>query len=115
VVGGYSAVNITTELGKHYRVYAPDLPGYARSSKPDRMLTLAEQADVLAANLSGQLRPVVYALRCALVQADVGQKGPQGRLDCRRILPRHEAPVEGGRLRNDGLAIALEADDGRVT
>ncbi len=36
-------------LAPHYRVYAPDLPGFGRSSKPRQALTVPELADALAA------------------------------------------------------------------
>lgn len=36
-------------LAPHYRVYAPDLPGFGRSYKPPRTLNIGELADSLAA------------------------------------------------------------------
>ncbi|HSK99505.1 MAG TPA: alpha/beta hydrolase [Rubrobacteraceae bacterium] len=36
-------------LAPHYRVYAPDLPGFGRSYKPPRALNIGELADSLAA------------------------------------------------------------------
>ena len=39
------------ELAARYRVYLPDLPGFGKSSKPTRTLTLPELADALAALL----------------------------------------------------------------
>lgn len=36
-------------LAPHYRVYAPDLPGFGRSSKSRQALTVSELADALAA------------------------------------------------------------------
>lgn len=36
------------QLAPHYRVYAPDLPGYGRSSKPPQALAPHELADALA-------------------------------------------------------------------
>ena len=48
VVGGHSAVPITVELARDYNVYTPDLPGYAKSTKPPSTLTLPEQAEATA-------------------------------------------------------------------
>lgn len=36
-------------LATHYRVYAPDLPGFGKSDKPPRVLNVAELSDSLAA------------------------------------------------------------------
>ncbi len=38
-------------LAPHYRVYAPDLPGFGRSVKPAHILTVRELANMLAAYL----------------------------------------------------------------
>ncbi|HVM29769.1 MAG TPA: alpha/beta fold hydrolase [Candidatus Limnocylindrales bacterium] len=35
-------------VGNHHRAYAPDLPGYGRSDKPERTLSVEEQGEVLA-------------------------------------------------------------------
>jgi 2-hydroxy-6-oxonona-2,4-dienedioate hydrolase len=35
-------------VGNHHRAYAPDLPGYGRSDKPQRTLSIDEQGEVLA-------------------------------------------------------------------
>jgi 2-hydroxy-6-oxonona-2,4-dienedioate hydrolase len=35
-------------VGNHHRAYAPDLPGYGRSDKPDRTLSVDEQGKLLA-------------------------------------------------------------------
>ena len=40
---------IARHLAKDVRVYVPDLPGFGRSDKPERVLSIAELADVLAA------------------------------------------------------------------
>lgn len=39
---------LARELGRHYRVLAPDLPGFGESDKPRRSLDVAELADALA-------------------------------------------------------------------
>lgn len=36
-------------LAEHYRVYIPDLPGYGKSGKPHRVLSISELAHALAA------------------------------------------------------------------
>jgi pimeloyl-ACP methyl ester carboxylesterase len=36
-------------LASHYRVYAPDLPGFGKSAKPPHALNLSELSDALAA------------------------------------------------------------------
>ena len=40
---------IAEHLARDFRVYAPDLPGFGLSDKPDHVLTLRELADALAA------------------------------------------------------------------
>ena len=42
-------VPLAAALGRDFRVYAPDLPGFGRSDKPRRALDLPELADALAA------------------------------------------------------------------
>ncbi|KQP21911.1 alpha/beta hydrolase [Methylobacterium sp. Leaf102] len=42
-------VPLARHLAPHFRVYAPDLPGFGLSDKPDRALTVRELADALAA------------------------------------------------------------------
>jgi pimeloyl-ACP methyl ester carboxylesterase len=36
-------------IGNHHRAFAPDLPGYGRSDKPENLPRIDDQADVLAA------------------------------------------------------------------
>ncbi len=42
-------VPLAERLAPHYRVYAPDLPGFGRSDKPPRLLDVPGLADALAA------------------------------------------------------------------
>jgi 2-hydroxy-6-oxonona-2,4-dienedioate hydrolase len=48
-VSGRYMVPIARHLGTDLRVLAPDLPGFGRSDKPERALTIRELADALAA------------------------------------------------------------------
>ncbi|MDQ2714498.1 MAG: alpha/beta hydrolase [Chloroflexota bacterium] len=48
VSSGYM-VPTAVRLAPYYRVYAPDLPGFGKSTKPAHILTIAELADALAA------------------------------------------------------------------
>jgi 2-hydroxy-6-oxonona-2,4-dienedioate hydrolase len=63
IVGGRSAVPLTRALGHRYRVYTPDLPGYALSPGPSRTLTQAQQAEVIRLLLTalGLARVVLVA------------------------------------------------------
>ena len=40
---------LALELARDFAVYAPDLPGFGRSSKPRKVLDMVELADALAA------------------------------------------------------------------
>lgn len=42
-------VPMVTRLGLHYRVYAPDLPGFGKSANPPQVLTIAELSDAIVA------------------------------------------------------------------
>jgi pimeloyl-ACP methyl ester carboxylesterase len=46
-------------LGRRFRVYAPDLPGYGNSPKPPRTLTIRELADELGAFASRFDKPIL--------------------------------------------------------
>jgi 2-hydroxy-6-oxonona-2,4-dienedioate hydrolase len=48
VSSGYM-VPTARHLAPHYRVYAPDLPGFGKSAKPSHILNVTELADALAA------------------------------------------------------------------
>jgi pimeloyl-ACP methyl ester carboxylesterase len=67
-------------LGAHYDVYVPDLPGWGRSGKPSRALTVPELADALVAWLDalGLERPVLVAnsFGCQIV-ADLAARYPE--------------------------------------
>lgn len=39
---------LARRLARHFEVHAPDLPGFGRSDKPERILTVPELADALA-------------------------------------------------------------------
>lgn len=41
-------IPVMSEFAKHTNVFAPDLPGWGDSTKPKRVLTISEHADVLA-------------------------------------------------------------------
>lgn len=47
VVSSRHMIPLAELLAPYYRVYAPDLPGYGESDKPDRVLNLSEIADAL--------------------------------------------------------------------
>src|SRR5215210_6676330 len=49
VVSSRYMVPIAERLASHYRVYAPDLPGFGKSAKPPRALDMPELADSLDA------------------------------------------------------------------
>ncbi len=42
-------IPLAEDLARRYRVYAPDLPGFGKTQKPDHILTVDELADALAA------------------------------------------------------------------
>ena len=42
-------IPLAEDLGNRYRVYAPDLPGFGKTEKPDHILKVDELADALAA------------------------------------------------------------------
>jgi pimeloyl-ACP methyl ester carboxylesterase len=46
-------------LGRRFRVYAPDFPGYGNSPKPPRTLTIRELADELGAFASRFDKPIL--------------------------------------------------------
>jgi len=52
VVAGTYMLPTAKQLTPFCRVYVPDLPGYGKSYKPDKILNLSELADVLAEWLS---------------------------------------------------------------
>ena len=54
VVSSRMVEPFATVLGRHFRVIAPDLPGFGESMKPARALTVPELADALAAWLRTQ-------------------------------------------------------------
>jgi pimeloyl-ACP methyl ester carboxylesterase len=47
-ISGSYLVPTAVRLAAHYPTYVPDLPGYGRSHKPKRTLTISELAEVLA-------------------------------------------------------------------
>lgn len=47
-VSSRSMIPIAQCLAAHYPVYLPDLPGYGKSEKPEKALTIEDYADVLA-------------------------------------------------------------------
>ncbi|HEY7034383.1 MAG TPA: alpha/beta hydrolase [Thermomicrobiales bacterium] len=47
-ISGSYLVPTAAQLAVHYPTYVPDLPGYGRSHKPGRTLTIPELADALA-------------------------------------------------------------------
>lgn len=49
IVSGRYMVPLMDELARTHAVYAPDLPGFGRSERPDRALGVAGLADALAA------------------------------------------------------------------
>ena len=48
-ISGRSLLPTARRLAPHFPTYVPDLPGFGRSPKPDRALTVPELADTLAA------------------------------------------------------------------
>src|SRR5689334_15898249 len=48
VSSGYM-VPTAVHLAPYYRVYAPDLPGYGKSTKPSHILTVSELSNALGA------------------------------------------------------------------
>jgi 2-hydroxy-6-oxonona-2,4-dienedioate hydrolase len=63
VVSSRYMAALARQLASRYRVFAPDLPGFGRSDKPRRVLSLAELADALARWLdaAGLARAAFYA------------------------------------------------------
>lgn len=48
-VSSHYMVPIARALAPYYHIYAPDLPGYGKSTKPSHVLNITEMADALAA------------------------------------------------------------------
>jgi pimeloyl-ACP methyl ester carboxylesterase len=79
-ISGSYLVPTAARLAAHYPTYVPDLPGYGRSHKPGRTLTIPELADALAGflDLVGVERAVLLgnSMGC-LVSIEFAHKYPQ--------------------------------------
>jgi 2-hydroxy-6-oxonona-2,4-dienedioate hydrolase len=68
------------QLGRYYRVYAPDLPGFGKSTKPQHVLNLQELADALVAWMDavGLDQPVLLgnSVGCQII-VDLAVRHPQ--------------------------------------
>jgi len=60
VVASTYMVPTAEQLAPFCRVYAPDLPGYGKSYKPDKILNLSELADALAEWMDALVLPKVH-------------------------------------------------------
>jgi 2-hydroxy-6-oxonona-2,4-dienedioate hydrolase len=67
IVSSRYLVPLGEQLASRRRVYLPDLPGFGHSSKPSRVLTVSEQAEVLAAFMEA-----MGLQRAALIANSVG-------------------------------------------
>jgi pimeloyl-ACP methyl ester carboxylesterase len=110
-ISGRYLVPTAERLAPHYPTYVPDLPGYGRSIKPKRTLTITELADALVAFLDavGVERAVLLgnSMGC-LITVEFAHKYPE-RID-RAILVSpaggpHNQPIYRGlpQLARDGL------------
>ena len=92
-------------LGRWFRVYAPDLPGYGDSPKPPRALTIPELADELGAFVSRLGRPILIgnSMGCQVIldlvaRTDIASRivliGPTIDADA-RSAPRQAARIAG--------------------
>ena len=72
-------VPTAVRLSRHHRVFAPDLPGFGRSDKPRRVLSVRELADALADWMAavglGPAALVGNSLGCQIV-ADFARRHP---------------------------------------
>ncbi|MBW3593125.1 MAG: alpha/beta hydrolase [Actinobacteria bacterium] len=111
-------------LAPHLRVYAPDLPGWGRSDRPPRALTIPEVADALAGWLDvvGIESPTLLAnsMGCQVVVDLVARS--RGRADrlvlvgptvdpASRTMPRQAARLALDSLREPPSLVALIAAD----
>lgn len=73
-------VPLARRLAPHRRIYAPDLPGFGKSAHPDRILTIAELADALAAWMNyfdvGRMVLLGNSLGCQII-ADFALRWPE--------------------------------------
>ena len=108
-VSGRPYVPTLAALGTTHRVYVPDPPGYGKSSRPDRALSIAELADALVAWLDaeGLDMPVLagHSLGGQVV-AEVAQRHP-GRIHLAVLI----APTGDPRARFVGIQLTRLARD----
>ncbi|HEV2108014.1 MAG TPA: alpha/beta hydrolase [Thermomicrobiales bacterium] len=79
VISSRYMVPAAEQLARQYPVYAPDLPGFGRSTKPGRALSLTELADALVAwlDVMGLEQPVLLgnSFGCQVI-ADLAVRYP---------------------------------------
>lgn len=79
IVSSLYMVPLMERLAPHYRVFAPDLPGFGKSDKPSRTLNVTELADALGAwmDAAGTGRAVLVgnSLGCQVI-ADMAARSP---------------------------------------
>jgi len=87
-------VPLALELARDSAVYAPDLPGFGRSSKPPKVLDMVELADALAAwtgastmrifaRVAGMTRNAMLVARHATTALLLAHQPPQANADSR--------------------------------
>jgi pimeloyl-ACP methyl ester carboxylesterase len=80
VVSSRYMVPTAERLAPHARVWAPDLPGYGKSDRPERMLDVPELADALEAWMRavglGRVSLVANSFGCQVV-ADLAARYPE--------------------------------------
>lgn len=88
LVSGRYLIPTASRLAPDYRCYIPDLPGFGRSAKPDRALSIPELADTLATWLEavGLPRAILAgnSLGCQII-ASFGRRHPD-KLDCAVLI-----------------------------
>ena len=111
-------VPLALELAPDFRVYAPDLPGFGRSSKPRKVLDMVELADALAGWMAriGLRRAVMIgnSMGCqVLVEFAVRHEDWVDRLVLQGLTPDPAARTVFASRSGDSWSTVVTKDRGR--